>query len=125
MKRLLLGLCSLGLLLSLVTTASSCKKEEGDYRLTVIVTVNDTTRVANAYLRIYAPVNNSSIDSYLNTDENGEVEMEFKNEAVVEIIGTKSGFRGCTFADIDRGDNIATLDLKPFGDTNNGCLNSN
>lgn len=125
MKRLLPGILLFSLLAVLGISTSSCQKEEGDYRLTVVVTVNDTTRVANANLRVYAPVSNTKIDYYDRTNEEGEFDYKFDNEVVVEIVATKGGFRACSFAEVERGDNTAKINLKPFGATDNGCLNTN
>lgn len=125
MKRLLQPILLIILLMGGMFCMNSCEKDQGDYNLTVVVTVNDTTRVANAFVRVYAPVSNTTIDYYDNVDENGEKNYSFDNEVVVEVIATKSSFRACNFAEVERGDNTVYVNLKPFGSNDNGCLSSN
>lgn len=119
MKKLFTNLFILSVGLGLF---SSCEKDEQIYELTIVVTVDGVDRVQNALVHIYAPVTNAFLDYYSYTDDNGEVFLKVDNKAVVEIVTAKGSFRACGFAEINRGENRATIDLKPFGDEENGCV---
>lgn len=99
----------------------SCEKEEKNYRLDLTVTVQDSIRAQNALVHIYAPVENTFVDFYIYTDENGQATVELKNKAVVEIVATKAPYKGCTFAEIERSGTSTSLDMKFYNDENNGC----
>lgn len=104
----------------------SCEKDNRSYALDVVITVNDSTRVANALVHISAPVDAGTkplIDYYLYTNEEGVVSIELDNKAVVEIVATKPPRKACGFAELDRGVTTTFIDLKPFNDENNGCRN--
>lgn len=118
-KRLLFSL-----ILPAALALSGCSKEEGDYNLTVLVTVEDDVKVANALVRVYVPLENSFIDYYHYTNEQGEAEFKFNNKVVVDAIATKGSFKACSFAEVERGENLLTIDLKPFGARDNGCDNT-
>jgi hypothetical protein len=100
---------------------SACKKETDDYNLTVLVRVNDSTRVQNALVRVYAPVKGSFLDYYQYTDENGETTFTINRKAVVEIVASKGSYKGCSFKELFNGGNNVTLDIKAFGNNENGC----
>lgn len=121
MKRLITAITAFIALVTVGFLASSCEKDESEYRLTVVVTANETVKVQNADVRVFAPVSTTFIDYYDATDEKGETNYSFKNKVVVEIIANKGAFKGCTFAEVDRGSNIITIDLKPHGSEDNGC----
>lgn len=123
MKRLIaiLGVCAM--LTGAFFLSTSCEKDTRKYELTVVITANDSVRVQNASVRIYAPVANSIVDYFFNTDENGEVNFTFEDKVIVEIEAVKGGsYRGCTFAELNRGENTVYLDLKRYDDPHsNGC----
>lgn len=119
-KSIVLG-SFLALVVSLTLFTGGCSKEDNEYHLKVIVTVNDSIRVQNALVRVFAPVNNSFVDYFYGTNENGELNVEFQNKAIVELIASKSSFKACSFAEVDRGMNTVVIDLKAFGNTENGC----
>lgn len=100
---------------------AACEKETNDYDLTVAVTVNDTTRVQNALVRVYAPVKGTFLDYYQYTNENGETVFNIDSKAVVEVVAAKGSFKSCSFKELFNGGNTITIDLKAFGNTENGC----
>lgn len=114
-------LLTFGLLLMLAGIFASCKKEHNNYDLTVIVTVYDTVPVANAAIHLYAPVSGTFIDYYDNANESGEKDYHFNNKVIVQIQANKGSFKGCNFAEVNRGQNTVYVDVKPFGVNENGC----
>ena len=100
---------------------SSCEKDDSDYSLTVHVTINDSTDVQNATVRVFAPVSDTYVDWYSSTDETGKIYHEFPNKVVVEIIANKGSFKGCGFAEVNKGSNTIRIDLKAHGADDNGC----
>ncbi len=121
MKRLLGTFVVIIIFLAGLGITSSCEKDNSDYALTILVTINDTTRVQNATVRVFAPVSDTYIDWYSSTDENGELDYGFPNKVVVEIIANKGSFKACGFAEVDQGQNTVRIDLKPHGADDNGC----
>ncbi|WP_417590608.1 hypothetical protein [Owenweeksia hongkongensis] len=122
MKRLLPVIGALLLLLGVAISTTSCEKDTRSYDLTVIITTYDTVKVQNALVHLYAPVSNSVVDYWYNTDEKGEVKFSFENKVIVEIEAAKGSFQACGFAEVNRGDNTIYIDLKPYSDkAHNGC----
>lgn len=111
------------LLLSLaVFLAGSCEQDNRDFALDLYVTVEDGTVAAqNALVHIYAPVDNSAVDFFLYTDEEGKVSISLKNKAVVEIVATKRPYKSCTYAELERGAKTQYLDMTISGDPDSGC----
>lgn len=102
--------------------ASSCDQDDRDFALDLFVTVEDGTIAAqNALVHIYAPVDNTTLDYFLYTDENGKVSISVKNKAVVEIVATKRPYKSCTFAELERGVKTLYLDMTISGDPDSGC----
>lgn len=102
--------------------SSACEEEDDrDYALDVFVTVRDTVLTQNALVHIYAPVDESTVDYYLYTDEDGKVSIQLKNKAVVEIVASRSPYKACTFAELNRGVTRVDLDMKLFSAVDNGC----
>lgn len=99
----------------------SCEKEESNYTLELYVTVEDTVRAQNALVHIYAPVENTNLDFYIYTDENGRADLKLKNKAVLEIVSSKAPYKGCTFAEVGRSGTKVFLDMKLYNNENNGC----
>lgn len=97
---------------------SSCSKDEagdGEYNLTVSIQVevgDELRNVSNAFVRIYAPVEGSFIDYFQYTDESGETSVSFNNKVIVEIQASRQGFKGCGFAEVNRGSNKVAVVLK-------------
>ncbi len=76
----------------LFTASSSCRKADldPDYKFTIIVkTLSDSTRVANVFVELIAPVPGSRVDLDGFTDENGEVDFEYDEEATLLIRATR------------------------------------
>ncbi len=121
MKRLVTTISAIVLLIAGLLLMPSCEKDTSDYNLTIVVTANDSVRVQNANVRVFAPVSPTFIDYYDATDENGETHYSFKNKVVVEVIANKGSFKGCSFAEVEQGSNTVYIDLKPFGSDENGC----
>jgi hypothetical protein len=121
MKRLVTAISAILLLTAGVLLMPSCEKDNSDYQLTIVVTANDSVRVQNANVRVFAPVTPTFIDYYDATDENGETHYSFLNKVVVEVIANKGSFKGCSFAEVNQGSNTVTIDLKPYGSDDNGC----
>lgn len=121
MKKLFIPFLLSAISFSLLT---SCEKEELIYELTITITVDGEDKVQNALARVYAPVTGAVVDYYVRSDGNGEIFLEFKNKAVVEIIAQKGSYKACGFAEVARGRNRVTIDLKPFGSDENGCETS-
>ena len=118
MKRIISAFVVIAAVLAL---SPGCEKDERNYALDVYVTAQDSILAQNALVHIYAPVDNSFVDYYLYTNDNGKVSIELDNKAVVEIIATKQPYKGCAFAELDRGVTRVDLDMKLFSDENNGC----
>lgn len=121
MNRLITAISATLLLIVVSLLMPSCEKENSKYKLTIIVTANDTVRVQNASVRVFAPVSPTFVDYYDATDERGETHYTFLNKVVVEVIANKGSFKGCSFAEVDQGSNTVTIDLKPHGSDDNGC----
>lgn len=117
MNRFLRTILSLCFLIAL----GSCEKDETDYSLDVIVTADENVRAANTLVHIYAPVENTFVDYYLYTDDEGMVSVQLSNKAVVEIVASKPPYKGCSFAELDRGHKTVTLNMLLYNDENNGC----
>lgn len=101
---------------------SGCETDDRDYALDLYVTVQDGEVAAqNALVHIYAPVENTTVDYYLYTDEEGKVTLTLKNRAVLEIVATKRPYKSCTFAALDRGVTTVYLDMTISGDPDSGC----
>ena len=105
----------------IIFCTSSCEKDTRDYELTVIVTVYDSVKVQNALVHVFADTQGSFVDYYNYTSEEGETHYKFDNKVIVEIEAGKSGFKACGFAEVDRGENVIRIDLKPYTDPHNGC----
>lgn len=121
MKQFRFGLGLVMLLGSLLLFTAGCSKDNQDHKLTVVVVADDDVKVANALVRVYAPVDNSYIDWYLRTNEQGEATYEFENEVVVDIIASKGSFVGCDFAQVKAGNNTVEVEIKIWGTDDNGC----
>ena len=121
MKQFRFGL-GLVLLLSGALMFSGCSKDKGKHNLTVVVVADGDVKVTNALVRVYAPVDNSYIDWFIGTNEQGEAYFQFDNEVVVDIVASKGSFKGCGFAQVLEGENTITVEVKPWGADNNGCL---
>jgi hypothetical protein len=101
---------------------AGCEKDERDFGLDIKVTVNNGAVAAqNALVHVYAPVEGTVVDYYLYTNEDGMVSLDFPNKVIVEIAATKSPYKGCTFAELERGLTTVNLDIRLFDDENNGC----
>lgn len=118
MKKLITRLLFLIVGLGLFT---SCEKESQIYELTITVTVDGGAPVQNALVHIYAPVTNAFLDYFVYSDDQGEIFLELDNKAVVELEAKKGSFKACGFAEINRGTNNVSIELRPFGDEENGC----
>ena len=121
MKRLITAISASFLLSAGMMLMSSCQKDNSKYKLTIVVTANDTVRVQNASVRVFAPVSPTYVDYYDATDERGETNYTFLNKVVVEVIANKGSFKGCSFAEVNQGNNTVYIDLKPHGSDDNGC----
>ncbi len=121
MKRLITAISASFLLSAGMMLMSSCEKDNSKYKLTIVVTANDTVRVQNASVRVFAPVSPTYVDYYDATDERGETNYTFLNKVVVEVIANKGSFKGCSFAEVNQGNNTVYIDLKPHGSDDNGC----
>ncbi len=105
----------------LLVSFGSCEKESNNYDLTVSVTVYDSVKVQNALVHVFAPVKGSFIDYFQYTNEQGETVFKIDKKAVVEIGVSKGSFRSCAFKELFEGGNNIAVDLKAFGDEENGC----
>ena len=109
------------LLLGMLLILSNCSKDNSEYVLRVTVYADEDVKVANALIRVYAPVENTFVDLYLSTDEQGEAEFTFENDVIVDIIATKGSFKGCSFAQVKSGENKVKVFIKPYNADDNGC----
>lgn len=100
---------------------SGCSKNNSKHNLTVVVVADNDVKVANALIRLYAPVDNSYIDYFAYTNESGETSFEFEKEVVLEIIASKGSFVGCNFAQVKQGDTKVEVLIKDWGVDDNGC----
>lgn len=108
--------------LLLLFSGLSCEQEgNDDYRLTVVVTVQDSIRVQNALVRVWVPLENSSIDEYRFTNELGEIELKFDSPVVLDLRAGKAPYKRCSFVELKRGDNIKRMNMIPANNDNTGC----
>ncbi len=121
MKPFGFGLRTVLLVGGLLLLTAGCSKDTRNHRLTVVVFADDDVKVANALVRVYAPVDNSFVDWYLRTNEKGEANFEFENDVVVDIIASKGSFVGCDFAQVKAGNNTVEVEIKLWGTDDNGC----
>lgn len=113
---------SLLLLSAALFLAGSCSQDDRDFALDLYVTVEDGTIAAqNALVHIYAPVDNTTVDFFLYTDEEGKVSISLNNKAVVEVVATKRPYKSCTYAELERGVKTVYLDMTISGDPDSGC----
>jgi len=113
---------SLLLLGAALFLTASCSQDDRDFALDLYVTVEDGTIAAqNALVHIYAPVDNTTVDYFLYTDEDGKVSISLNNKAVVEIVATKRPYKSCTYAELERGVKTVYLDMTVSGDPDSGC----
>ncbi len=113
---------SLLLLSAALFLAGSCSQDDRDFALDLYVTVEDGTIAAqNALVHIYAPVDNTTVDYFLYTDEEGKVSISLNNKAVVEVVATKRPYKSCTYAELERGVKTVYLDMTISGDPDSGC----
>jgi hypothetical protein len=101
---------------------SSCKQDDRDYNVTVLVTVQDTVPVRNASVRIFAPVENTIVDEYGVTNAFGEVKFSFKGKAFLEIHAVKGSWKKCDAIELERGELFYEINLYPFNDPRRTCL---
>lgn len=121
MKHFKIGTGLMTLLLGATLFLSGCSKDKQQHKLTVVVVADNDVRVANSLVRLYAPVENSFIDWYVYTNEEGEAEYAFENKVIVDIIASKGSFVGCNFAEVKEGENTVVVEIKPYGTDDNGC----
>lgn len=107
---------------AIVASTLGCKDVDNrDYALDVYVTIDEgEIKAQNVLVYITAPVENTFIDYYLYTNEEGKVSIELENKAIVEIVANKQPYKGCDFAELDRGVTTVTIDMKNIG-SENGC----
>ncbi len=121
MKGFKIGLGFVLLIFGAMLFFSGCSKDNLNHKLTVVVVADDDVKVANALIRLYAPVDNSYIDWYVYTNEAGEAQFEFPNKVIVEVIASKGSFVGCNFAEVEEGENTVQVEIKEWGTDDNGC----
>ena len=121
MKQFRFGLSLVLLLSGAMLFSTGCSKDNQKHKLTVVVVADGDVRVTNALVRVYAPIDNSFIDWYIGTNEQGEAYFQFENEVVVDIIATKGSFVGCDFSQVKAGENIVEVEIKKWGSDDNGC----
>lgn len=113
---------SLLLLSTALFLTASCSQDDRDFALDLYVTVEDGTVAAqNALVHIYAPVDNTTVDYFLYTNEEGKVSISLNNKAVVEIVATKRPYKKCSYAELERGVKTVYLDMTISGDPDSGC----
>ena len=117
MKKFLIG----ALALLVLGLSPACEEEPNNYDLEVIVTVQDSIRVQNALVRIFAPVENTNVDYFLKTNERGKVSVELEGKAVLDIVASKSPYLSCSFVELEPGLTTKRIDMKISNDPNNGC----
>ena len=99
----------------------SCSKDNRPYELVVRAIANDSIVAQNAQIRVYAPVEGTFIDYYSQTDVNGEASFKFTNKAVLEIYAGKGPFKGCSYAELEKGVVTVTVNMLYYNDPKNGC----
>ncbi len=104
---------------------SSCNTDEGDYEITVFVTVQDTIPVRNSLVRMFAPVENSIVDEYATTNEFGEARFVFDNKVFLEVHAVKGSWRKCDGVEVKPGPQTIQLNLYPFNDPRRTCRTGN
>ncbi|MCC5916217.1 MAG: hypothetical protein JJU02_02700 [Cryomorphaceae bacterium] len=101
--------------------STSCKQDDRDFEVTVLVTVQDTIPVRNASVRIFAPVEGSIIDVFANTNEFGEAKFSFDNKAFLNVHVVKGSWRKCDAIELERGNHLFEINLYPFNDPRRTC----
>lgn len=120
MKKLLSLIAILFIGIIIIT---SCERDERVYQMRVIVSINDSIRAPNVLVHVYAPVDGTFIDYYDYTNENGEAPvMKFNNKVIVEITAARGPFKGCGFAEVERGPQDVYINITDAGEPDNGCL---
>jgi hypothetical protein len=104
---------------------SSCDTDEGDYEITILVTVHDTIPVRNALVRMFAPVENTIVDEYASTNEFGEARFVFDNKVFLEVHAVKGSWRKCDGVEVEPGAQSLQLNLFPFNDPQRTCRAGN
>lgn len=102
-----------------------CSDDLNEFKLEVTVTIEEDVRVANALIFINVPgipEEESAVNIFAYTDEQGFAQLELKAESVVQVSASRPGYKRCKFVKIEPGSNQVTLDLLAFNDAENGCL---
>ncbi len=125
MKKFLFLLCSVALLLS-------CGKEDlnPDYPFTIVVkTLEDSTRVSNIQVGIYAPSDDGSFKKFFEgwTDERGEVSFEYDMNAVFTARATRGAeptisHIGCADVRLEPNQQVfKNVYIRPYDNQAGGC----
>lgn len=97
-------------LLGMAMTVSSCKKDTF-YKADVIVVIQDTlgneTRVQNAFVRLYAPCTDCTVDTNAITNGNGVASFEFPAKMVLNIEVQKGDLTGSGFVQLEEGETVS------------------
>ncbi len=108
----------------------SCKKVELDPEYPFIITVktlSDSTRVANVFVEVLALVPKSIIDFNSYTDENGEVDFVYDEEATFLIRATRGNkmaytWIGCNYIRLRAEKKVRqTVYIRPYNPKVEGC----
>ena len=118
------------LLFSSVLLISGCEKPSNKYPFTVRVVIEtfsgDFAPVANVGVVASAPVPDAIPYFEGNTNQEGYIEFEYDNEAVLQIVATRGtnppSFIGCGFVKLEMDENvIVTIVLQEYDPSQQGC----
>lgn len=108
----------------------SCAKDEDlspQYPFTIVVkTLDDSTRVQNIFVEVFAPVNRSKVVFEGFSDERGEIGFKYSQDAVFLVRATRGSnpytYIGCTFVRLSENSNVyQTVYIRPYNAEVEGC----
>lgn len=95
--------------LGLMLLTSSCKKDTF-YKADITVVIQDTLgnefRVQNAFVRLYAPCTDCTVDVDAITNGNGVASFEFPAKMVLNIEVQKGDLTGSGFIQLEEGETV-------------------
>ena len=90
---------------------TSSWKKDTFYKTDVIVVIQDTlgneTRVQNAFVRLYAPCTDCTVDTNALTNGNGVAQFEFPAKMVLNIEVQKGDLTGSGFVQLEEGQTVS------------------
>ncbi|MCH8545156.1 MAG: Ig-like domain-containing protein [Cryomorphaceae bacterium] len=113
---------TLSVVAALIVGLSSCRQDDRDYEVSILVTVHDTVPVRNATVELFAPVEGSIVNTQRTTNANGIATFSFSNKAFLEVHAVKGSWKKCDAIELEKGMKEFTINMYPFGDPRRTCL---